>query len=110
MIFLTEILSAYPVSCAVTPRAGGCSIGRRWFDVYRRFTGIIFGRIWRGGVDYRMKLLSACRKFAFQAMSFLVHRSLGRGVRFRHTECVEDGVRRVWRLLPGQRPAGFMEN
>ena len=63
-----------------------------------------------GEVEYRKKLLSACRRYAFQVMCFLVHGSLGRGIRIKHADCVEDGVRDVWQLLPGQRPAGFMES
>ena len=48
-----------------------------------------------GEVEYRKKLLSACRRYAFQAMAFLVHGSLGWGISIKHAPCVEDGVRDV---------------
>ena len=103
-----ETVGASCVVCGDTP----CRWVLHRSEVIRRVEDVYGDHLrseMAGGVEYRKKLLSACRKFAFQTMCFLVHGSLGRGVRFRHAGCVEDGVRGVWRLEPGQRPAGFME-
>ena len=61
-----------------------------------------------GELDRRIVVMRECRKYAFKTMCFIVHRSLGRGVRIRHTPCVEEGVHEAF-LPPDGEYVGFME-
>merc|ERR1740139_1609354 len=61
-----------------------------------------------GELERREEVMRACRNYAFKAMCFLVHGSLGRDVRIRHTPCVEEGVCNVW-PPPGGKITGFRD-
>ena len=62
-----------------------------------------------GELERREEVIHACWCYAFfKAVCFLVHGSLGKGARIKHTPCVEDGVREVW-PPPGGKVAGFRD-
>ena len=58
--------------------------------------------------SWSVVLMRACRNFAFKAMSFMVHGSLGAGNRIKHPDCVEEGVRAAFPPPDGQI-TGFID-
>ena len=81
-------------------------------EIIRR-VGAVYGKYTVGisisNIERRVEVMRACRCDAFKCMCFLIHGSLGKGVRIKHSSCVEDGVREEW-PPPGGKITGFMES